>query len=191
MNYYLVDYENVKSHGLDGITSLDENDVLVIFYSENADSLTFGLHRRLNESRAKISYQKVDVGTKNALDFQLATYLGYLVRDNEGKESSYYIVTKDQGFSSLVNYWKKRKINVSLIVDLSGRDEEKEKNDLRVQVEKVVSDEVVVDIVVKYIQQYKTKLGINNALAKQFKDSKKASEIYNAIKPLIADKKGQ
>lgn len=191
MNYYLVDYENVKSHGLDGITSLDSEDVLVIFYSENADSLTFGLHRRLNESRAKISYQKVDVGTKNALDFQLATYLGYLVRDNEGKESSYYIVTKDQGFSSLVNYWKKRKINVSLIVDLSGRDVQKEKNDLRVQVEKVVSDEAVVDIVVKYIQQYKTKLGINNALAKQFKDSKKASEIYNAIKPLIADKKGQ
>ena len=191
MNYYLVDYENVKSHGLDGITSLDENDVLIIFYSENADSLTFGLHRRLNESLAKISYQKVDVGTKNALDFQLATYLGYLIRDNEGKESSYYIVTKDQGYSSLVNYWKKRKINVSLIVDLSGRDEEKEKNDLRVQVEKVVSDEAVVDIVVKYIQQYKTKLGINNALAKQFKDSKKASEIYNAIKPLIADKKGQ
>ena len=191
MNYYLVDYENVKSHGLDGITSLDSNDVLVIFYSENADSLTFGLHRRLNESKAKISYQKVDVGTKNALDFQLATYLGYLVRDNEGKESSYYIVTKDQGFSSLVNYWKKRKINVSLIVDLSGRDVQKEKNDLRVQVEKVVSDEAVVDIVVKYIQQYKTKLGINNALAKQFKDSKKASEIYNAIKPLIADKKGQ
>ena len=191
MNYYLVDYENVKSHGLDGITSLDENDALVIFYSENADRLTFGLHRRLNESKAKISYQKVDVGTKNALDFQLATYLGYLVRDNEGKESTYYIVTKDQGFSSLVNYWKRRKINVSLIVDLSGRDVQKEKNDLRVQVEKVVSDEAVVDIVVKYIQQYKTKLGINNALAKEFKDSKKASEIYNAIKPLIADKKGQ
>ena len=191
MNYYLVDYENVKSHGLDGITSLDSSDVLVIFYSENADSLTFGLHRRLNESKAKISYQKVDVGTKNALDFQLATYLGYLVRDNEGQESSYYIVTKDQGFTSLVNYWKKRKINVSLIVDLSGRDVQKEKNDLRVQVEKVVSDQAVVDIVVKYIQQYKTKLGINNALAKQFKDSKKASEIYNAIKPLIAAKKGQ
>ena len=131
MNYYLVDYENVKSHGLDGITSLDSSDVLVIFYSENADSLTFGLHRRLNESKAKISYQKVDVGTKNALDFQLATYLGYLVRDNEGQESSHYIVTKDQGFTSLVNYWKKRKINVSLIVDLSGRDVQKEKNDLR------------------------------------------------------------
>ena len=191
MNYYLVDYENVKAHGLDGITSLDSGDVLVIFYSENADSLTFGLHRRLNESKAKISYQKVDVGTKNALDFQLATYLGYLVRDNEGGENSYYIVTKDQGFMSLVNYWKKRKVDVSLIVDLSGRDVQKEKNELRIQVEKAVPDKAVVDIVAKYIQQYKTKLGINNALAKEFKDSKKASEIYNSIKPLIADKKGQ
>ena len=28
MNYYLVDYENVKAHGLDGITSLDSSDVL-------------------------------------------------------------------------------------------------------------------------------------------------------------------
>ena len=191
MAYYLIDFENVKSRGMEGVELLTEEDTVCIFYSDNADSMTFDLHRKLNETKANIIYHKVAVGTKNALDFQLATYLGYLVRDNEGKESSYYIVTKDQGFSSLVNYWKKRKINVSLIVDLSGRDVQKEKNDLRVQVEKVVSDEAVVDIVVKYIQQYKTKLGINNALAKQFKDSKKASEIYNAIKPLIADKKGQ
>lgn len=191
MNYYLVDYENVKAHGLDGITSLDSSDVLVIFYSENADSLTFELHRTLNESKAEISYQKVDVGTKNALDFQLATYLGYLVRDNEGKDSSYYIVTKDQGYTSLVSYWKKRNVDVSMIVDLSGKDEKNETNELRIQVEKAVPDQAVVDIVVKYIQQYKTKLGINNALAKEFKDSKKASEIYNSIKPLIADKKGQ
>lgn len=191
MNYYLVDYENVKTRGLDGITSLDSNDVLVIFYSENADSLTFELHRRLNESKAEISYQKVDVGTKNALDFQLATYLGYLVHDNEKRANTYYIVTKDQGYMSLVNYWKKRNVDVSLITDLAGQDMQNEKRELRIQVEKAVSDKSVVDIVVKYIQQYKTKLGINNALAKEFKDSKKASEVYNSIKPLIADKKGQ
>lgn len=191
MNYYLVDYENVKTRGLDGITGLDSNDVLVIFYSENADSLTFELHRRLNESKAEISYQKVDVGTKNALDFQLATYLGYLVHDNENRANSYYIVTKDQGYMSLVNYWKKRNVDVSLITDLAGQDMQNEKRELRIQVEKAVSDKSVVDIVVKYIQQYKTKLGINNALAKEFKDSKKASEVYNSIKPLIADKKGQ
>lgn len=191
MNYYLVDYENVKTRGLDGITGLDCNDVLVIFYSENADSLTFELHRRLNESKAEISYQKVDVGTKNALDFQLATYLGYLVHDNENRANSYYIVTKDQGYMSLVNYWKKRNVDVSLITDLAGQDMQNEKRELRIQVEKAVSDKSVVDIVVKYIQQYKTKLGINNALAKEFKDSKKASEVYNSIKPLIADKKGQ
>ena len=44
---------------------------------------------------------------------------------------------------------------------------------------------------VKFIRQYKTKQGINNALNKEFKDSKRTSEIYSAIKPLIADKKGK
>ena len=39
--------------------------------------------------------------------------------------------------------------------------------------------------------RYKTKKGINNALNKEFKDSKRTSEIYSAIKPLIADKKGK
>ena len=38
---------------------------------------------------------------------------------------------------------------------------------------------------------YKTKQGINNALNKEFKDSKRTSEIYSSIKPLIADKKGK
>ena len=45
--------------------------------------------------------------------------------------------------------------------------------------------------VVKFIRQYKTKQGINNALNKEFKDSKRTSEIYSSIKPLIADKKGK
>ena len=55
----------------------------------------------------------------------------------------------------------------------------------------MVSDKTAVPTVVKIIQQYKTKQGINNALLKDFKDNKRASEIYTAIKPLITDKKGR
>ena len=54
MNYFLVDYENVRVSGLDGLAKLTENDVVIIFYSVNADSLTFGLHRRINESKANL-----------------------------------------------------------------------------------------------------------------------------------------
>lgn len=53
----------------------------------------------------------------------------------------------------------------------------------------MLSDQTIVPQVVKFIRQYKTKQGINNALNKEFKDSKRTSEIYSAIKPLIADKR--
>lgn len=281
MNIYLVDFENVNSQGLNGINRLDSNDRIVIFYSENADSMTFELHDQINQSRAYIYFQKVDVGLKNALDFQLATYLGYLICENEkeGKPAVYYVVTKDKGYSSLITYWSKRDVDIALVgsltqsmklqkeraadtgiseqeaeedgafgagaeqmaltvdymvqpqSDAESADEpvhsEAEEHDsaepagaaetddkpektvrrtrsrrrskaepaadreLRIKVEQAVSDKDVVDLVVSYIQKYKTKLGINNALAKEFKDSKKASEIYKSIKPLIADKKGQ
>lgn len=314
MNIYLVDFENVNSQGLNGINRLDSNDRIIIFYSENADSMTFELHEQINQSRAYIFFQKVDVGLKNALDFQLATYLGYLICENEKEDKSvtYYVVTKDRGYASLITYWSKRDVDITLVgsltqsmklqrersadakrvpVDMAkletaelsnpqaegtvktetalsdaqeaagtegsgqtsdaaaiagvdaveqissttagaadyvvqpqqdlettdepeqaespGKSDKPEKTErrtrgrrrskaepaadkeLRIKVEQAVSDKDVVDLVVSYIQKYKTKLGINNALAKEFKDSKKASEIYKSIKPLIADKKGQ
>ena len=301
MNIYIVDFENVNSQGLNGIDRLDSTDQVIIFYSENADSMTFDLHEQINKSRAYIYFQKVDVGTKNALDFQLATYLGYMICENEkaDKQVTYYLVSKDRGYLSLINYWTKRDVDIVLVGSLNHsmklrRQEEQQseqadlsvaqleadssdpawadnhvsqnKNEnitlqdsndngnqkvtssessnkkanadclheadetenvqenagsdksetdsgkstskrtrgrrrskseqpadmeLRIQVEKAVPDKEVVDLVVSYIKKYKTKLGINNALAKEFKDSKKASEIYKAIKPLIADKKGQ
>ncbi len=192
MNYYLVDYENVKTHGLDGVNKLGRDDVVCVFYSENADSLTFGLHRRLNESKANIIFQRVEVGKKNALDFQLSSYLGYIIHENASNPYNYYIVTKDRGYESLVTYWERRRVNVSLVVNVARQSEVSEQNELEKQVADLLKDKTEAKEVAKMIQHYKTKLGLNNALMKKFpsKDNKKAGEIYSAIKPLIADKKG-
>ena len=318
MAYYLIDFENVKSRGMEGVELLTEEDTVCIFYSDNADSMTFDLHRKLNETKANIIYHKVAVGTKNALDFQLATYLGYLIcgQQNEGIHPNYFIVTKDNGFTSLMVYWKAQGVPVRIIrnllwgknpvaeqnllteeqetetavtaaedvTELSTTEEEQtqpvqpetvdapeepvqpepekadapeepaqpepetvdesaqpvkkpsrkknntrkksaaktddktaekksaekkptekkpaekkpaekksaeEPDELTLAVEKVLTDQTIVPQVVKFIRQYKTKQGINNALNKEFKDSKRTSEIYSAIKPLIADKKGK
>ena len=117
MAYYLIDFENVKSRGMEGVELLTEEDTVCIFYSDNADSMTFDLHRKLNETKANIIYHKVAVGTKNALDFQLATYLGYLIcgQQNEGIHPNYFIVTKDNGFTSLMVYWKAQGVPVRII----------------------------------------------------------------------------
>lgn len=309
MAYYLIDFENVKSRGMEGVELLTEEDTVCIFYSDNADSMTFDLHRKLNETKADIIYHKVAVGTKNALDFQLATYLGYLIceQQREGIHPNYFIVTKDNGFTSLMVYWKAQGVPVRIIRNLlwgknpaaeqnllteeeqetetvvtaaedvteqpeteeeqtqpiqpetvetpaeltqsepekadvpaepaqpepeivdepaqpvkkpsrkknntrkksaaktDDKTEEKkpaekkpaekksaeEPDELTLAVEKVLTDQTIVPQVVKFIRQYKTKQGISNALNKEFKDSKRTSEIYSAIKPLIADKKGK
>ncbi|MBR0400607.1 MAG: hypothetical protein IJH95_07345 [Mogibacterium sp.] len=192
MNYYLVDYENVNTQGLNGVNKLPKEDVVCIFYSENADSLTFGLHRRLNESKANIIFQRVEVGKKNALDFQLSSYLGYLIHENMGNPYDYYIVTQDRGYEVLVKYWERRKVNVSLVIDVAKRSESSAQNELERQVAELLPEKADAPQVAKMIQNYKTKQGLNNALMKKFpsKDNKKAAEIYSAIKPLIADKKG-
>lgn len=193
MNYYLVDYENVKAEGLNGVQKLSSDDVVYIFYSENANSLTFGLHRRMNESKARIIPQKVEVGHKNALDFQLSSFLGYLICENESKECSYYVVTRDKGYESLISFWKKKNANVSLVVDVAKQSAQSAQNELEKMIAEKIKDKNEAVAIAKIIQQYKTKQGINNALVKKYpsKDNKKASEIYTAIKPLIADKKGK
>ena len=312
MAYYLIDFENVKSRGMEGVELLTEEDTVCIFYSDNADSMTFDLHRKLNETKANIIYHKVAVGTKNALDFQLATYLGYLIceQQREGIHPNYFIVTKDNGFTSLMVYWKAQGVPVRIIRNLlwgknpvaeqnllteeeneaetvvttaedvaeqpqptqpepveetkesaqpepekadaleepaqpepetvdepaqpvkkpsrkksntrkksvaktddktaekksaekkptekkpaekkpAEKKSAEEPDELTLAVEKVLTDQAIVPQVVKFIRQYKTKQGINNALNKEFKDSKRTSEIYSAIKPLIADKKGK
>lgn len=192
MSYYLVDFENVKKDGLDGIHKLEKVDKVCIFYSKNADSITFDQHRRLIESKADIEFCKVDVGSKNALDFQLATQLGYLIANQAA--DTYYIVSKDKGFEILSGYWKNRGISVTLIADITGRSHDHETQELREKLQAVIKEdeEVTVEEVLKIVQQYKTKQGIMNALMKKYPsaDNKKSSKIYKTIKPLLSDKKG-
>ena len=90
MAIYLIDFENVHSDGLKGIEQLAENDICYVFYSEHAGVLTFNIHKKIIDSKAKIYYVEAQVGMKNALDFQLVSYLGYMIRENQ--EASYCII---------------------------------------------------------------------------------------------------
>lgn len=105
MATYLIDYENVKSEGIKGVAQLGEDDRVVIFYSHNADTITFEAMDMIFSSKAQISKYKILCGGKNALDFQLSTYLGYLI--HEAKDSYFYIISKDNGFKHVVDFWKR------------------------------------------------------------------------------------
>ncbi|MBR3570001.1 MAG: hypothetical protein IKN96_04240 [Oscillibacter sp.] len=199
MNFFLVDYENVHANGLNGISGLSEEDKVIIFYSEKAETITFGMHRRLNESKAEISFQKVPTGGKNALDFQLCTYLGYLICQNAQHLAAYYIVSGDQDYSVISDYWSRQNVTVSMlpsISEFSALTKEmflKSPESLRAQLKNLLPEKYKahIPLISDIIRRCKTKQGVNGELVRAFHegaDNSAPSEIYRCVKPLLTDK---
>lgn len=111
MATYIIDYENVSVDGMKGLSELTAEDNLYIFYSEKADRMTFDLYRRLSECRARQEFFCASVGTKNALDFQLVSILGYKVARDE--KAAFVIVSRDKGFDCVVKLWASRGVTIT------------------------------------------------------------------------------
>lgn len=101
---YLIDFENVASEGLSGITYLSEDDQVIIFYSNNSNRLSMKMHILIGKSVCQLDYFEVTVGGKNALDHQISTWLGYLI-GTEAAQRNYYIVSRDMGYRHVANFW--------------------------------------------------------------------------------------
>ena len=119
MNYFLIDYENVHDNEIKDLENIKAGDTLVIFYSNQCKN---NISLDVLDFSKGITYQifKAFVGTKNALDFQLSSYLGYLIGKNSlqdtKSDANYYIVSNDQGYDRLCDYWQKNfSVNVSRI----------------------------------------------------------------------------
>lgn len=104
MAVYLVDFENVTSAGISGVQKLTKEDRVYIFYTANAANMSFAAHLNLLSSPAEIIYYNVSSGGKNALDFQLSSFLGYLI--SQGKEKQFYIISNDKGYEYVKNFWE-------------------------------------------------------------------------------------
>ena len=190
-NFFLVDYENVKLDGFNGIENRKKTDSICIFYSMNADKMSFDIHAILSNTKAAVSMQKVRVGYKNALDFQLSSFLGYAISqcaENCKKKVKFYIVTKDTGFNCLMDYWKKQGVDVYIVKSLTTRDEIYD--ELEYKVRKLLENETEDDIqfVLDCIRNCPTKTAVNSAMMKKYSDGQKVSKVYQAIKPLLANK---
>jgi hypothetical protein len=185
MAIFLVDYENVNAAGLHGIDQLIPEDEVLLFYTEKAATLPISLHKKINASKARTDYFEVGSGAKNSLDFQLASYLGYLVAKDP--KSEYYIVSRDTGFRAVKEFWVKRDIKVDLAMNLLKHSTAIIESKLKEMIPQYADD---IPLVRELMERYKTKQGLNNALIKEY-GSEKTGILYKAIKPLLADKKGR
>lgn len=111
MALYLIDFENVHDSGLNGICSLTDQDEVSIFYSNKSEHMSFDTHVNIMKSEARIKYIKLRRSAKNYLDFQLCTHLGYLIGSKT--EGPYFIISKDTGYDSIIDYWRDHGITVT------------------------------------------------------------------------------
>ena len=216
MDYCLIDLENIGSDGINHLKDLKKDDVMYIFYTEQHKNISVEVMELLIQMKLEIVYQKVKTGTKNALDFQLSSHLGYMLGKEENN-SNYHIVSNDKGYDCICDYWRAEGKNVdriapaeivleklSLDENLENEpitDEDGEKmttakrskvksSDLATleEIRGLLSDKDEPEEILLLFNQYKTKQAIYNGISKKFKDSKRSGMVYKKLKPLFKEK---
>lgn len=102
MRIFMIDLENVRSSGLEGVLSLDKNDTVFIFYSDNAYNLTIPTLESINNSKATVKYIKTNYLGANAMDFQIVSLYSAMIE--RYKNGYFYIISHDHGFRSAVSF---------------------------------------------------------------------------------------
>jgi len=102
MRYFFIDLENVRSYGLEGVLSLDKDDFVFIFYSENANNLTIPTLENINNSKASVKFINTNFVGSNAMDFQIVSLLGAMIERN--KQGFFSIISHDNGFNSAITF---------------------------------------------------------------------------------------
>ena len=103
--FFLIDKENVGNRFLLGVNKLTIEDTLIVFHHELAGPIGEGVLNILNNSKASIEIIKMKTHTKNAMDFQICTYLGFLV-SKYSSAATYYIVSGDCGYKASIELIK-------------------------------------------------------------------------------------
>lgn len=76
--------------------------------SSNSNYISIEDFKLFIDSKAKIEFEHIETGKKNALDFQLAMSLAITITENQDKNYQYYIVSNDKDFEIVIKYLKNK-----------------------------------------------------------------------------------
>lgn len=97
----LIDFENTHASGLEGYEYLNQNDTLVMYYSDENSSLTKGMVDDLKKNHVHVSLVKLLKQHSNALDMYIASTTGMYLDSGE----KICIVSKDKGYAAVRDFW--------------------------------------------------------------------------------------
>lgn len=180
MGIYLVDYENVHNDGVTDIQKLSASDRVVIFYGDSIKSIPFETHVEMMNSKAAIEYIETHKIAKNYLDFQLSTYLGYLI--GKGEKGPVYIISHDTGFDSIVDFWNSRDIKTSRLPSIAAETSATKKKKKKSQKSRLEDHEEKMPDAVK---TQKTKESASSAVSSAQKEAPEAKKLPEAVRKKI------
>ena len=99
---FIVDTENTNNYSFISEYKLIKNDNVVLFISNRMKGIKDDGCLELFNTKAKIAIEKVEVGEKNSLDFQIIVYVSE--RTFRGGYDDIYIVSNDCGYKQAINY---------------------------------------------------------------------------------------
>ena len=199
MKQYFIDFENINSNHLMKIDFTDDS-VIHLFYTDSVENIKMSALNHIIKTKAQLKTYHVSNGYKNALDFQLSTYLGFIIANSPSDE--FIIVSRDQGFDRVVKFWQDN--NNIKIKRLSWHNEE-EKKSIEVQKvqpvkntdsfkrPKVTLDELKrIDVcgfdrvdLFTICKNSTSKEEIHNKIEKICKSSNRSARVYKSIRPLL------
>lgn len=190
---YLVDSENI-SNWMDILPYLSKRDRVIVFHTDNSPKLSVRDSLILSDYVDKVS-EEYCVSGSNALDFQLSSHLGFLIRS--APKTEYVILSNDKGYFPLTKYWDERGADVRLsnIKDTLKRlktcgdsDESYEDGVISIKSEKglvVLSHEE--PKLKKVIKETRGEsVNFHNSLVKEF-GATRGLELFKALKPQLIE----
>jgi len=119
MSIYLVDTENVQTRFTQLIPELNQNDSIILFMINDRHCISLHIDDILAINKKNINISVIDCfsgkAKKNALDFQLVSYIGYFVCNNRDNHQPLKVVSNDCGYDPVVDFWQDRGIDVCRI----------------------------------------------------------------------------
>ncbi len=189
-----MDFENVKSAGMNGVEDLTENDTVTVFYSAECCRVTFDLLKKIMLTKAHLEFFEITIVYPNSLDFQLSTKLGYDVAKYPGEK--FVIISSDKGFRPVASFWQNLNADVSVCPDIqtsghyiAGNEPEEEAVPAPDEAFAPI-DEEDVKIISAILRKHKTKELVHKALMKEY-GGHKATAFYHAVKHMINKKAAQ
>ena len=107
---YLIDTENIGSAWTEVLPLMGRNDEILLFYTVNSPGIPYRDLQQIMNHLSQMELIPCNTG-RNGLDFQLSSYLGYLLRSST--KTQYVILSKDTGYDPLIQFWKEKGVDIA------------------------------------------------------------------------------